>query len=169
MPDTASQTRLSYRGAARFVVFLGIVSLFADMTYEGGRRITGPHFELLGASATVVGVVAGLGELLGYGLRFASGRLTDRTQRYWEITISGYVLNLLAVPALALTDTWPAAAVLMMLERTGKAIRNPARDAMLTHASTAMGRGWGFGLHEAMDQTGALLGPLIVALVLARA
>ncbi|MGH7627180.1 MAG: MFS transporter [Gemmatimonadaceae bacterium] len=157
---------LSRGSAIRFVVFLGVVSLFADMTYEGGRSITGPYLELLGASATVVGVVAGFGELLGYGLRLVSGYLSDRTGRYWTITLVGYAVNVLAVPALALTGNWPAAVALMMLERTGKAIRKPARDAMLAHATSEMGRGWGFGLHEAMDQTGALIGPLIVALVL---
>ncbi len=163
---TVPSRTLSRGSAFRFVVLLGVVSLFADMTYEGGRSITGPYLELLGASATVVGIVAGIGELLGYGLRLLSGYLSDRTGRYWAITIVGYAVNVLAVPALALTGNWPAAVALMMLERTGKAIRKPARDAMLAHASSEMGRGWGFGLHEAMDQTGALLGPLIVALVL---
>ena len=162
----AARRTLSQGSAIRFVIFLGLVSLFADMTYEGGRSITGPYLELLGASATVVGVVAGIGELLGYGLRLASGYLSDRTGRYWTITIVGYAINVLAIPALALTGNWPAAVALMMLERTGKAVRKPARDAMLAHASSEMGRGWGFGLHEAMDQTGALIGPLIVALVL---
>jgi len=165
-PSEVSRPPLTPISAMRFVVFLGVVSLFADMTYEGGRSITGPYLHLLGASATVVGIVAGFGELLGYGLRLFSGYLSDKTGRYWAITIVGYVLNLFAVPTLALSGNWPAAVVLMMLERTGKAIRNPARDAMLAHASSEMGRGWGFGLHEAMDQTGALIGPLVVALVL---
>jgi MFS family permease len=142
------------------------VSLFADMTYEGGRSIAGPFLAHLGASATVVGVVAGLGELLGYGLRLVSGRLTDRSGQYWAITLVGYTINLLAVPALALAGRWEVAALLLMLERTGKAIRSPAKSAMLSHATHATGRGWGFGLHEAMDQTGALLGPLLVAAML---
>jgi MFS family permease len=154
--------------ALRFVVFLGVVSLFADMTYEGGRSIAGPFLAHLGASATVVGIVAGFGELVGYGLRLGAGYLSDRTQRYWPITIAGYVVNLLAVPALALAGRWEIAALLIILERAGRAIRNPARDAMLAHATHEMGRGWGFGLHEAMDQTGALIGPLLVALALHR-
>jgi MFS family permease len=154
------------RWAFRFVIFIGVVSLFADMTYEGARSITGPFLQKLGASAAVVGVVAGFGELVAYGLRWFSGRITDRTGEYWPITIFGYVLNLFAVPLLVFAGNWRVAALLMILERTGKAIRNPARDAMLSHAATVTGRGWGFGLHEAMDQTGALLGPLIVALVL---
>src|SRR6266496_1831603 len=152
--------------ALKFVVLLGVVSLFADMTYEGARSITGPHRAVLGASATVVGLVAGFGELIGYGLRLVSGYLSDRTGRYWAITLVGYAVNMLAVPLLALAGNWEIAALLIIAERTGKAIRTPARDAMLAHATTEMGRGWGFGLHEAMDQTGALIGPLLVALVL---
>lgn len=159
---------LGPRAALRFVLLLGVVSLFADLTYEGGRSIAGPFLAHLGASATVVGLVGGLGELLGYGLRLISGRLSDRTGRYWAITLVGYSLNLLAVPALALAGRWELAALLLLLERTGRAIRNPARDAMLSHATHETGRGFGFGLHEAMDQTGALLGPLLVAFVLHR-
>lgn len=154
------------RHATRFVVLLGIVSLFADMTYESARSITGPFLALLGASATVVGVAAGLGELLGYALRFFSGRIADRTGRYWVVTIFGYCLNLLAVPALALAGNWPMAVFLMFFERIGKALRNPPRDAMLSFAGRRMGRGWGFALHEALDQTGATVGPLIVAAVM---
>jgi MFS family permease len=158
---------LKRRTALAFVILLGVVSLFADMTYEGARSITGPYLAVLGASATVVGMVAGLGELIGYVLRLVAGYLSDRTGRYWTFTLVGYVVNVLAVPCLALAGRWELAA-LMIAERFGKAIRTPARDAMLSHATSAMGRGWGFGLHEAMDQIGALLGPLIVAAVLFR-
>jgi MFS family permease len=158
---------LSKKTAVRFVVLLGVVSLFADMTYEGARSITGPYLAVLGASATAVGIVAGLGELIGYGLRLVSGYLSDRTGQYWLITLAGYFINLLAVPLLALAGHWEVAALLMMTERAGKAIRTPARDAMLSHATQQVGRGWGFGLHEALDQIGAVLGPLIVAAVLA--
>jgi MFS family permease len=155
------------RAALRFIVLLGIVSLFADMTYEGARSITGPYLALLGASATVVGIVAGFGELVGYAVRLVSGYVSDRTGRYWPITIFGYALNLFAVPALALTGRWELAVLLLIAERMGKAIRSPARDAMLSHASSQTGLGWGFGLHEAMDQIGAITGPLILSVVLA--
>ncbi|HEX5083153.1 MAG TPA: MFS transporter [Blastocatellia bacterium] len=152
--------------ALQFVILLGLVSLFADMTYEGARSITGPFLAVLGASATAVGVVAGLGELIGYGLRLVSGYFADRTGRYWAVTLFGYALNLIAVPLLALAGRWEIAALLMITERMGKAVRTPARDAMLSHATSEMGRGWGFGLHEAMDQIGATLGPLVVAAML---
>jgi len=154
------------RPAILFVVLMGTVSLFADVTYEGARSITGPYLAVLGANAAVVGFVAGAGELIGYGFRLISGYWSDRTGRYWFFTILGYMINLLAVPALALTGNWKIAAVLIMSERMGKAIRTPARDAMLSHAVHQMGSGWGFGLHEAMDQIGAMLGPLAVTLVL---
>ncbi len=149
-----------------FVVLLGLVSLCADMTYEGARSITGPFLGTLGASGAVVGFVSGLGELAGYALRMVSGYLSDRTRRYWLLTFTGYTVNLLAVPLLALAGHWLLASTLIVVERLGKAIRTPARDAMLSHATRQMGHGWGFGLHEAMDQIGAVLGPLIVFAVL---
>jgi predicted MFS family arabinose efflux permease len=158
-------TPISERTALRFVVLLGVVSLFADMTYEGARSITGPFLAVLGASGTAVGVIAGLGELLGYGLRLASGYLADRTRHYWALTLLGYGVNVLAVPLLALAGRWELAAALMIAERVGKAIRTPARDVMLSQATRRMGHGWGFGLHEALDQIGAVAGPLLVALV----
>jgi hypothetical protein len=155
------------RSAVWFVVLLGMVSLFADVTYEAARGINGPYLEILGASATAVGLVAGLGELLGYGLRIVSGIWSDKTRRYWTFTIVGYSVNLLAVPLMALAGRWEWAIGLMLMERIGKSIRTPARDAMLSHATSVVGRGWGFALHEAMDQIGGLTGPLAVAGILA--
>lgn len=165
-PESVEEKNILKNHAFKFIIFLGIVSLLADMTYEGARSITGPYLAILGASATVVGFVSGFGELIGYGLRLVSGYISDRTRRYWTITIIGYFINLLAVPLLALAGSWEIAAVLLITERMGKAIRTPARDVMLSHASSEVGQGWGFGLHEAMDQIGAILGPLIIALVL---
>ena len=157
---------ISKRSAIKFVILLGIVSLFADMTYEGARSISGQYLAILGANGFIVGLVAGLGELVGYGFRLVSGYVTDRTGKYWLITFIGYAINLLAVPFLALAGNWPLAASLMILERFGKAIRNPSKDAMLSFATQKVGRGWGFGLHEALDQIGAIIGPLIVSCIL---
>lgn len=166
MTITSNKIGISKEAALRFVVLVGVVSLFADMTYEGARSINGPYLAILGASGTVVGLVSGLGELIGYSLRLVSGYLSDQTRRYWAITLLGYLVNLVAVPLLALVGRWELAAALMIVERLGKGIRTPARDAMLSYATKQMGRGWGFGLHEALDQIGAILGPLIVAGVL---
>ncbi len=154
--------------ALRFVLLVGAMSLFADFTYEGARGIAGPFLAALGASGAVVGIASGLGEFLGYALRIVSGRLADRTQKFWPITIVGYVVQMCAVPALALAGNWPVAAGLLILERVSKATRNPPRDVMLSHAGKEMGGyGWAFGLHEGLDQLGALLGPLAMAGVLA--
>jgi MFS family permease len=152
--------------AMKFIILMGLVSLFADMTYEGSRSITGPYLAILGASAVTVGFVAGFGELAGYVIRFFSGRLTDRTRSYWTITLIGYLINLVAVPLLALAGSWEVAAALIIIERVGKGIRVPSRDVMLSHACSQVGQGMGFGLHEALDQIGAILGPLIVAIIL---
>jgi predicted MFS family arabinose efflux permease len=154
--------------AFRFVLVIGFVNFFADMTYEGARSIIGPFLGYLGASATIVGFVAGLGELAGYGLRSVSGYFADKTQRYWATAFLGYAINMLAVPALALAGNWPLAAALTIAERTGRAIRRPAVETMLSHAGHTIGHGWVFGLNEALDQTGATLGPLIAAFVLYR-
>ena len=155
------------RRAFRFVLLIGILSFFGDFTYEGSRSIIGPYLATLAASATTVGIVTGLGEFLGYGLRLLSGRWADASGRYWPIAIFGYVLQMSSVPALALTNSWEGAAILIVLERVGKAIRNPPRDAMLSHAGKSLGGyGYVFGMHEALDQFGAMCGPILMAFVL---
>lgn len=156
---------MSKKTAFQCIILLGIVSLFGDITYEGARGITGPYLALLGASAVVVGAVAGVGEFLGYALRLVSGYLADRTKSYWTMTIIGYAL-ILAIPLLGFANCWQIAAIFIILERMGKAIRSPARDTILSHATKQVGRGWGFGLHEALDQIGAIVGALLFTLVL---
>src|SRR5580704_953983 len=165
---TATSSRsFDAKSGLAFIIAFGFVSLFADMAYEGMRGISGPYLGLLGASATIVGIVAGTGELAGYVLRLASRRLADRTHLYWPITLIGYVIQMAAIPLMALTGAWWMAALLIVLERTGKAVRTPAASTMKSRAGEKIGQGWAFGLHEAMDQTGALAGPLIAAFVLA--
>ncbi|MFJ9770873.1 MFS transporter [Kitasatospora sp. NPDC101157] len=151
----------------RFVVWFGTVSLLADFVYEGARSITGPLLASLGATATVVGVVTGAGEAAALVPRLLSGPLADRTGRYWALAIGGYVLTVAAVPLLGVVGSLGAACVLVIAERVGKAIRSPAKDTLLSHATAATGRGRGFAVHEALDQVGAVLGPLTVAGVLA--
>lgn len=169
IPTTGADISSRSRTAMRFVLLIGVLSFFADFTYEGARGILGPYLASLQASAFVVGAVTGFGELLGYGLRFFSGRFADLTRRFWPIAIFGYLVQMASVPALALAGSWQAAAVLIILERVGKAIRNPPRDVMLSHAANHLGGyGWTFGIHEACDQFGAMFGPLLVAWVLAR-
>ncbi len=151
-------------GAFKFIILLGVVSLFGDITYEGARSITGPFLFTLGASATVVGFIAGFGEFIGYGLRLLSGYISDRTRGYWTMVFIGYGL-ILSIPLLSLANYWEIAAIFIVLERMGKAIRSPARDTILSHATMQVGRGFGFGIHEALDQIGAIIGPLIFSFV----
>ena len=161
-------TKQERKVAFRFIVCLGFVSLFADMTYEGAHSVIGPLLKDLGATATQVGIIAGLGEMIAASLRFFSGKLADRTRAYWTITTLGYFLNLVVVPGLAFAGSWQAAALLVVAERTGKSLRGPARDVLLSEATEVVGHGSGFGIHAAMDQTGAVLGPLLVAGSVAR-
>lgn len=150
--------------AFKFIFLLGIVSLFGDITYEGARSITGPFLSTLGASGAVVGLIAGFGEFIGYGLRLISGYISDKTKGYWTMVFIGYGL-ILSIPLLSLVNCWEIAAILIVLERAGKAIRSPARDTILSHATMQVGKGFGFGIHEALDQVGAIIGPLIFSLV----
>lgn len=168
MPQTQTAKGDVASLAFRFVLIIGVVNFFADMTYEGARANVGPFLGSLGASAAIIGFVAGFGELAGYGLRSISGYFADKTHRYWLFAFVGYAVNMLAVPALALAGNWPLAAALVVAERTGRAIRRPSVEAMLSHAGQSIGHGWVFGLNEALDQTGATLGPLITAFVLWR-
>lgn len=151
--------------AFRLILLLGIVSLFGDIIYEGSRSIAGPYLLLLGASAFTVALVAGFGEFLGYAARLVSGYLADRSGDYWTFTIIGYLM-IGAIPLLVFARAWEAAICLILIERLGKGIRSPSRDTIISHASHQVGRGWGFGLHEALDQIGAVIGPLVFAVSL---
>lgn len=153
-------------GPWRFVLWFGTVSLLADFVYEGARSVTGPLLASLGASALVVGVVTGAGEAAALGLRLVSGPMADRTRRFWGLVIAGYALTVVSVPLLGVVGALWAACALVIAERVGKAVRSPAKDTLLSHATAATGRGRGFAVHEAMDQVGALVGPLLVAGVL---
>lgn len=148
--------------AMRLILLLGVVSLFGDIIYEGARSVAGPYLLFLGASAFTIAWVSGLGEFVGYGVRMVSGYFADRTGNYWIFTFAGYAL-IGAIPLLVFAGSWQAAVVLLLIERLGKAIRSPSKDAILSHAAHQVGRGWGFGVHEAMDQVGAVAGPLVFA------
>jgi MFS family permease len=171
----ARRGQLTRQAAARsasaafaFVLTMGIVNLFGDVTYEGGGSINGQFLRTLGASATAVSIVAGVGEFLGYSLRPVAGFIADRTGRYWPVTFVGYAINLFAVPAMALAGNWWVAGTLILAERTGRAIRKPTVEAMLSYSTGALGTGWVYALNTALDETGATLGPLLMALVLLR-
>ena len=151
-----------------FIVLFGIVSLFSDMTHEGASSIRGAYLALLGASAGTIGFISGLGELIGYSMRYVFGKLTDRSKCYWPMTIAGYVLDIIAVPALALVGEhgWVAACALLVVQRMGKAIKKPAKDTIMSFAASQEGVGKSFGIQEVLDQIGAFLGPVLLYLVL---
>ncbi len=154
--------------AMLFIILFGIVSLFSDMTHEGASSIRGAYLSLLGASAATIGFVSGLGELIGYSMRYVFGKLTDKTKQYWPMTIAGYVLDIAAVPALALLDEhgWIAACALLIIQRMGKAIKKPAKDTIMSFAASQEGVGKSFGIQEVLDQIGAFLGPVLLYLVM---
>lgn len=171
LPATVSMTpeitdpekrRLAYR----LIILFGLVAMFGDIVYEGGRSVSGPFLFTLGASAFMVAFIAGFGEFLGYAIRIATGYLADKSRQYWAFVIAGYLM-IGAIPLLVLAGSWEIAALLLIIERIGKAVRSPAKDVMLSHVTSAVGRGWGFGLHEALDQVGAIAGPLLFVLALA--
>ena len=161
-----SKKRISQ--AMIFIILFGIVSLFSDMTHEGASSIRGAYMSLLGASAGAIGFVSGLGELIGYSMRYVFGKLTDKTKRYWLMTIAGYVLDVLAVPALALVGEhgWIAACGLLIIQRMGKAIKKPAKDTIMSFAASQEGLGKSFGIQEVLDQIGAFLGPVLLYVVM---
>lgn len=148
------------------IFFLGIVSLFADITYEGARSIIGQYLFVLGSSSLFVGFIAGFGEFIGYFLRILFGYLADKTKNYWSFMIIGYSLNVFSVPLLAFTNNYLIAGILVLLERLGKAIRTPSRDTIISFIGAKYGSGISFGIHEFLDQIGALSGPLLIFLIL---
>ena len=154
--------------AMLFILMFGVVSLFSDMTHEGASSIRGAYLDLLGASAGAIGFISGLGELIGYSMRYVFGRWADKTKQYWPMTVVGYILDVLAVPALALVGEhgWIAACILLVIQRMGKAIKKPAKDTIMSFAASQEGVGKSFGIQEVLDQIGASLGPVLLYLVM---
>lgn len=151
-----------------FIILFGIVSLFSDMTHEGASSIRGVYLSLLGASAGTIGFVSGLGELVGYSMRIVFGRITDKTKKYWPMVTAGYIIDIAAVPALALVGRhgWIWACMLLVVQKTGKAIKKPAKDTVMSFAASQEGIGKSFGIQELLDQIGAFAGPVLLYLVM---
>lgn len=154
--------------AFAFIILMGIVSLFSDITHEGAASIIGAYLSLAGASAAVIGFTSGLGGFIGYSMRIVTGLIADRTGKYWPMTILGYVIDCMAIPALALVPRggWVLACGLIIVQRIGKAVKKPAKDTLLSFAATQYGAGKSFAIQEVIDQIGAVLGPVILFLVL---
>ncbi len=163
----SNKKRISH--AMKFIILFGVVSLFSDMTHEGASSIRGAYLTLLGASAGTIGFISGLGELIGYSMRYVFGKLVDKSKKYWTMTIIGYILDIIAVPALALVGGeygWLWACVLLVIQRMGKAIKKPAKDTIMSFAASQEGVGKSFGIQEVLDQIGAFLGPVLLYLIM---
>ncbi|HDD66562.1 MAG TPA: MFS transporter, partial [Nitrososphaeria archaeon] len=127
---------------------LSLLSLFADIIYEGARSIGGAYLNLLAAPAIAAGIL-GFGELLSYLMRLVGGIAAQKASSgkvYWILIGFGYGVNLV-IPLLALAGSWEIALILFFLERIGKGIRAPPRDVILSEVTEGIGRGKGFGLH----------------------
>ena len=162
----AEKRRIISQGTM-LIIILGVVSLFGDFVYEGGRSIVPQFFTTgLGGSVFLLGVVLGVGDFIGYSIRLLSGRLADRTHGYWTITFVGYIINMLALPLLAFTGNYIVAAVLIVAERAGKGIRSPPKDYIVSTAAKQGRVGRAFAINEALDQTGAIIGPIVMSLII---
>lgn len=166
--NNKKKSKNKFSPAMVFILLFGLVSLFSDMTHEGATSIRGAYYGLLGASAGTIGFISGLGELIGYSMRYFFGRLTDKSKKYWTITIVGYIIDVLAVPALALVgeNGWVAACILLLIQRMGKAIKKPAKDTIMSFAASQEGAGKSFAIQELLDQIGAFLGPVLLYLTM---
>ena len=162
------KNKKNIKPALAFILMMGIVSLFSDMTHEGARSIYGAYLSLIGASATTIGFVTGFGEMVGYSFRLFTGIIADRSKKHWAMTFLGYIVNMAAIPALALIpkNGWIYACALIVLERVGKAIRQPSKNTLVSFAATQFGEGKSFAIQEFLDQLGAFLGPVILFMVL---
>ncbi|WP_308534368.1 MFS transporter [uncultured Peptoniphilus sp.] len=149
----------------KVVIIFGIISLLGDVIYEGARSANSQYFSLLGISAANIGFYFGLGEFLGYFLRLFAGLVSDIYHMHWPFIFIGYGF-LIVVPLMGTTSSLGVLASLMLLERIGKALRNPSKDTLLSTVSEhEVGIGFAFGIQEALDQLGAFLGPIIFTLV----
>jgi MFS family permease len=159
------KTTPGYRKAMLLVIMFGLISLFSDLVYQSGRSLNGPYLSQLGANAALVGLIAGVAEFFGYALRLVTGALVDRSKAYWAFTLAGYGM-VASVPLMMFAGTWQVATLFIVLERMSKAVRAPAKDTLLSMAARRVGTGRGFAIHKVLDQTGAIVGPLVMSLFL---
>ena len=160
-----TEIQLLRRKAYIAVMLLGVVSMLGDIVYESGRGIAPDYLYYLGASALLVGLTSGVGELVGYGMRLISGPLADRSHAYWLFIFLGYGL-ILSIPMMGLTNSLWLVMAFVVTERLGKALRSPSRDAVVSVVSRGIGSGKAFGLHEFIDQIGAIAGPAFLGFLM---
>jgi hypothetical protein len=163
-----NDNKINLKGPLAFIFLMGLVSLLSDMTHEGAKSILGAYLAFMGASAAAIGFISGFGEFLGYSLRLFTGFLADKTKKYWLITLIGYAIDLFAIPALALIpqNGWIYACILIIIQRTGKALKKPAKNTLVSFAASEVGQGKSFAILEFIDQIGAFSGPLILFFII---
>lgn len=165
MNQTFDNVDLTKKRAILLIILFGVISLLGDIIYEGARSIYGPYTKSIGMDIALVGLITGLAEFFGYFIRLMAGYLSDKSKNYWLFAILGYFL-LISVPLMAISSVWQIVSMFIILERIGKAIRSPAKDTILSSATKHIGTGFGFAIHEALDQIGAIIGPLIFSFIL---
>lgn len=146
----------------RNVYSLGLVSFFTDLSSEMvfgllPLFLTGP----LGASRTLLGLIEGVGEMLGYTVRMGSGALSDRMQKRKPLVILGYSLSAASKPFFGAAAGWADVFLVRALDRVGKGVRTAPRDALISESAPEAKVGRAFGIHRSMDQAGAIVGPAI--------
>lgn len=145
-----------------------MVSLLTDVSSEMLYPIVPLYLTgVLGAPMAVVGLVEGLAEGTASLLKAVSGRISDRVGRRLPFVVGGYGLSALAKPLLALASSWPLVLAARLIDRTGKGIRGPARDAIIAATTHPAARGRAFGIHRALDTVGGIAGPTLGAALLA--
>jgi len=149
------------------VFFLGVVSLLTDVSSEMIFTLV-PFFlcNVLGAATTIVGLVGGVSESTDAIFRIFSGWISDKLGKRKLLAVSGYSVSTIAKPFMYLASTWGVVLAVRFSDRVGKGIRTSPRDALVADSVSARERGKGFGLHRAMDTSGAVLGLVIAAIII---
>ncbi len=144
------------------VLKLGLVSLLTDLSSEMIFSVFAIFFTTIaGASAALLGLVEGLADLSASLLNYLSGWLADRTGKRKVFALTGYGFSTLAKVILLISSSVIGLSAFRVIERLGKGFRGPPRDAWLSVVSDKANRGYSFGVHKALDKTGAIMGPLV--------
>lgn len=144
------------------VLRLGVVSFLTDVSSEMVYSVFAVFFTTVaGASSALLGLIEGLADLSASSLNYLAGWLSDRSGRRKVFTVAGYAFSMLAKLILLASSSIAALGVFRVVERLGKGFRGPPRDAWLASLADQGARGLAFGVHKALDKSGAVLGPLL--------
>lgn len=154
-------------GVNKDIFLLGIVSLLTDISSEMIFSVFSIFFTvILGASTVLLGLIEGLSDFAASSLDYVSGYLSDKTGKRKQFAISGYGFSTAAKCLLVFANSVLLASLFRVIERFGKSVRGPPRDAWISSLATKSNRGYSFGVHKALDKAGAIIGPLIAYAIL---